>query len=157
MPQYKVESFNLDHTKVTAPFVRLASRKTGEKGDVVTKFDIRFTQPNKEFMSTGEMHTIEHLAAENLRDEIPSIIDFSPMGCRTGFYLTLFGDVDEAFIAPKMVSVLQKTAAWDESKPIPGNKAEECGNYKDHDVPAAKNRAREWVTKIQAEGFNCYR
>jgi S-ribosylhomocysteine lyase len=157
MSKYKVESFNLDHTKVTAPFVRLASKKTGEKGDVVTKFDIRFTQPNKEFMSTGEIHTIEHLAAENLRDEIPSIIDFSPMGCRTGFYLTLFGDVDEAFIAPKMSTVLKKVAAWDVSVPIPGNKAEECGNYKDHDVNAAKVRAAKWVEKIASEGFNCYR
>jgi S-ribosylhomocysteine lyase len=108
-------------------------------------------------MSTGEAHTIEHLAAENLRDEIPSIIDFSPMGCRTGFYLTLFGDVDEAFIAPKMVAVMKKVAAWDESVPIPGNKAEECGNYKDHDVAAAKKRAANWVTKIQTEGFDCYR
>jgi S-ribosylhomocysteine lyase len=157
MAKYKVESFNLDHTKVTAPFVRLASKKTGEKGDVVTKFDIRFTQPNKEFMSTGEIHTLEHLAAENLRDELPSIIDFSPMGCRTGFYLTLFGDVDEAFIAPKMSTVLKKVAAWDISTPIPGNKAEECGNYKDHDVNAAKTRAAKWVEKIASEGFNCYR
>ena len=157
MPQYKVESFNLDHTKVRAPFVRLASRKTGERGDVVTKFDIRVTQPNEEFMSTGEIHTIEHLAAENLRDELPSIIDFSPMGCRTGFYLTLFGDFDEAFVAPKAAAVFKRVADWDVSAPIPGDKPEECGNYKDHDVAAAKKRCAWWVTKIQAEGFNCYR
>ena len=90
---YKVESFNLDHTKVTAPYVRTASKKTGPRGDVVSKFDIRFTQPNKEVLSTGGMHTIEHLVAEYIRDELDGIIDFSPMGCRTGFYLTVFGDL----------------------------------------------------------------
>jgi S-ribosylhomocysteine lyase len=157
MAKFKVESFNLDHTKVKAPFVRLAGRKTGKNGDVVTKFDIRFTQPNAEFMSTGEVHSIEHLAAENLRDELPEIIDFSPMGCRTGFYLTLFGDVDAAYIAPKMLNVLKKVASWDASAPIPGSKAEECGNYRDHDVPAAKKRAASWVQKIEAEGFDCFR
>ena len=68
--KYNVDSFNLDHTKVTAPFVRLAAKKVGEKGDIVTKFDIRFCQPNKEFMSTGAIHTLEHLMAEYIRDEM---------------------------------------------------------------------------------------
>jgi S-ribosylhomocysteine lyase len=157
MGKFKVESFNLDHTKVKAPFVRLAARKTGEKGDVVTKFDIRFTQPNAEFLSTAEAHTLEHLGAELLRDEIPGIIDFSPMGCRTGFYLTLFGDVDEAWVAPRMLAVFRKTAAWDEAAPIPGSRAEECGNYRDHDVRGAKKRAEIWVKKIETEGFDCHR
>lgn len=79
--KYNVDSFNLDHTKVTAPFVRLASEKTGRKGDIVSKYDVRFCQPNKEFMPTGAIHTLEHLVAEYIRDELPRIvIDFSPMG-----------------------------------------------------------------------------
>ena len=82
--KYNVDSFNLDHTKVIAPFVRLASEKTGRKGDIVSKYDVRFCQPNKEFMPTGAIHTLEHLVAEYIRDELPRIvIDFSPMGCRS--------------------------------------------------------------------------
>ena len=72
--KYNVDSFNLDHTKVTAPFVRLAGKKLGEKGDIVSKFDIRFCQPNKEFMPTGAIHTLEHLIAEYIRDEIDGVI-----------------------------------------------------------------------------------
>ena len=89
LKKYNVDSFNLDHTKVAAPYVRIAARKQGQKGDVVTKFDVRVTQPNKEFMTTGALHTMEHIIAEYLRDEIEGVIDFSPMGCRTGFYLTV--------------------------------------------------------------------
>src|SRR5574344_1912136 len=103
--KYNVDSFNLDHTKVTAPFVRLAAKKVGRNGDVVTKFDIRFCQPNKECMPTGAIHTLEHLIAEYIRDEIKGVIDFSPMGCRTGFYFTLWGDHDEPYIAEHMLNV----------------------------------------------------
>ena len=88
LKKYNVDSFNLDHTKVVAPFVRTAAKKTGAKGDIVSKFDIRICQPNKEFMPTGAIHAIEHIVAEFIRDEIDGVIDFSPMGCRTGFYLT---------------------------------------------------------------------
>ncbi|MCK9169669.1 MAG: S-ribosylhomocysteine lyase [Treponema sp.] len=153
--KYNVDSFNLDHTKVTAPFVRLASRKTGPKGDIVTKFDIRFTQPNKEFMSTGTVHTLEHLVAEYIRDELKGVIDFSPMGCRTGFYFTIFGDHDEAYIAEHMVNVLKKVAVWD--KPVPATTERECGNYKDHDLEGAKKMAARWVGDIENKGWNCYR
>ncbi|MFA6857386.1 MAG: S-ribosylhomocysteine lyase [Treponema sp.] len=153
--KYNVDSFNLDHTKVTAPFVRLASRKIGPKGDVVTKFDIRFTQPNKEFMGTGTVHTLEHLIAEYIRDELKGVIDFSPMGCRTGFYFTIFGDHDEAYIAEHMVNVLKKVAIWD--KPVPATTEKECGNYKDHDLEGAKKMAARWVEEIEKNGWNCYR
>ena len=153
--KYNVDSFNLDHTKVTAPFVRLASKKTGPKGDVVTKFDIRFTQPNKEFMSTGTIHTLEHLVAEYIRDELKGVIDFSPMGCRTGFYFTIFGDHEESYIAEHMCSVLRKVAVWD--KPVPATTEKECGNYKDHDLEGAKQMAARWVEGIEKNGWNCYK
>lgn len=153
--RYNVDSFNLDHTKVSAPFVRLAGKKTGQKGDVVTKFDIRFTQPNKAFMTTGTMHTLEHLVAEYIRDEMEGVIDFSPMGCRTGFYFTLFGDVDEIYVAEHMLNVLKKVAVWD--KPVPATTEKECGNYKDHDLVGAKQAAAEWVSGIEERGWNCYK
>lgn len=93
MQEYKVESFNLDHTKVVAPYIRVADRKEWQ-GVTVTKFDIRFTQPNKEFLDPAAIHSLEHLLAEELRHQVDNIIDLSPMGCRTGFYLTVFGKHD---------------------------------------------------------------
>ncbi|MBQ9239528.1 MAG: S-ribosylhomocysteine lyase [Treponema sp.] len=153
--KYNVESFNLDHTAVTAPFVRLAWKKRGARGDVVTKFDIRFTQPNKEYMSTGTVHTIEHLVAEYIRDEIDGVIDFSPMGCRTGFYLTVFGDRDEAYAARHMLAVLKKVAVW--NAPVPATTAQECGNYRDHDLQGAKKMALHWVIGIESNGWQCYK
>ena len=152
--KYNVDSFNLDHTKVTAPFVRLAGQKTGSKGDVVSKFDIRFCQPNKEFMSTGAIHTLEHPIAEYIRDEIDGVIDFSPMGCRTGFYFTLFGSQTEADIAAHLVNVLRKVSEWD--KPIPAVTEKECGNYRDHNLSEAKALAAKWVFGIERKGWNCF-
>ncbi len=154
--KYNVDSFNLDHTKVTAPYVRLAAEKTGEKGDIVSKYDIRFTQPNKEFMTTGAIHTLEHLIAEYIRDELPGIvIDFSPMGCRTGFYFTVWGKHSEEYMAEHLVNVLRKVSVWD--KPVPATTEKECGNYKDHDLEGAKKWAARWVEGITTKGWNCYK
>jgi len=71
----KVESFSLDHTKVKAPFVRKCEVKIGEKGDIVTKFDLRFMQPNEEFMDISSIHTLEHLLAGYMREVMEGIID----------------------------------------------------------------------------------
>lgn len=152
--KYNVDSFNLDHTKVTAPFVRLAGKKVGEKGDVVTKFDVRFCQPNKEFMSTGAIHTLEHLMAEYIRDEMEGVIDLSPMGCRTGFYFTLFGEHSEEEIAGHLMKVLEKVAVWD--KPIPATTEQECGNYRDHDLDGAKHYAKQWCDGIRSKGHSAF-
>lgn len=153
--KYNVESFNLDHTKVVAPFVRLAAKKVGEKGDVVTKFDIRVTQPNAEFMPTGAIHTIEHIVAEHIRDEIDGVIDFSPMGCRTGFYLTVWGDRDEAFIASHLLPVFRKVEAWEGA--IPAATEIECGNFRDMDLAGAKRFARQWADGIESKGWQCFK
>ncbi|MCH5291136.1 MAG: S-ribosylhomocysteine lyase [Treponema sp.] len=154
--KYNVDSFNLDHTKVTAPFVRLASQKTGANGDVVSKYDIRFCQPNKEFMGTGEIHTLEHLVAEYIRDELPDIvIDFSPMGCRTGFYFTVWGQHEEGWIAGHLVNVLKNVSEW--NSPIPAATEKECGNYRDHDLDGAKRWAQKWVQGITGQGWQCYK
>lgn len=152
---YNVDSFNLDHTKVTAPYVRLAAEKKGPNGDIVTKFDIRFSQPNVEFMPIAGIHTLEHLIAEYIRDEVNGIIDFSPMGCRTGFYLTVFGNYEEKEIAEKMINVLTKVSKWNDNIPIPGTDIKECGNYKEHDLKAAKLWAKRWVDGINKKGWNC--
>lgn len=151
-----VESFSLDHTKVTAPYVRVAGKKTGPKGDSVTKFDVRFCQPNKAVMSTGGIHTLEHLIAEYLRDELDGVIDLSPMGCRTGFYLTIFGEPTEGEIGVAMRTVLAKVAAWDPSEAIPGVDPVMCGNWEDHNLGDAKKYAAEWVSGVDRKGFACF-
>jgi S-ribosylhomocysteine lyase len=86
-----VESFNLDHRTVAAPYVRLADTKVLPAGDVISKFDIRFTQPNKAHLEMPTVHSLEHLFAEHSRNHSDRVIDFSPMGCQTGFYLILEG------------------------------------------------------------------
>ena len=69
-----VESFNLDHTKVAAPYIRLAGTTQGASGDVIHKYDIRFCQPNKEHMEMPGLHSLEHLMAENIRNhKLPNI------------------------------------------------------------------------------------
>mgnify|MGYP002513508425 CR=1 FL=1 len=144
--KYNVESFNLDHTKVTAPYVRQASKKVGTKGDIVSKYDIRFCQPNEEFMPIASIHTLEHLVAEYIRNVLDGIIDFSPMGCRTGFYLTVFEDLEESFVAEKMISVLEKVALWD--KAIPGTDPKECGNYKELSLESAKAECARYLKAL---------
>ena len=143
---YKVDSFNLDHTKVTAPFVRLAAKKVGEKGDVVSKFDIRFCQPNKEFMTTGAIHTLEHLVAEYIRDEMDGVIDFSPMGCRTGFYLLLAGDYESADIVPLLKEMFIFIRDFHDE--VPGASAKDCGNYLDMNLPMANYLAERFLREV---------
>ncbi len=152
LKKYNVDSFNLDHTKVVAPYVRTAAKKQGEKGDIVTKFDVRVTQPNKEFMTTGALHTMEHIIAEYLRDEINGVIDFSPMGCRTGFYLTVWGDVSEEYIASHLLPVFQKVVEWQGD--VPAANEIQCGNYRDMDLEGAKKYARAWVDGIKSKGWS---
>ena len=76
----KVESFELDHTKVKAPYVRLITVEEGQKGDKISNFDLRLVQPNENAIPTGGLHTIEHLLAGLLRDRIDGYIDCSPFG-----------------------------------------------------------------------------
>ncbi|KNF08365.1 S-ribosylhomocysteine lyase LuxS [Gottschalkia purinilytica] len=143
----KVESFELDHTKVKAPYIRKASLYKGEKGDVVSKFDLRFMQPNKGEMQTGGIHTLEHLLAVYLRDEGigEEIIDLSPMGCRTGFYFTIWGDKTEEEIKKPLVNALKLVV---ETKEIPAANEIQCGNYRDHSLEAAIEYARGFVNNI---------
>lgn len=135
----KVESFELDHTKVTAPFVRKVNVYNGEKGDFLTKFDLRFMQPNKGEMPTSAVHTIEHLLAGYLREELDGIIDVSPMGCRTGFYMIMWGDRTTEEVKPALVSALKKII---DTKEVPAANAVQCGNYRDHSLFSAIEYAK---------------
>lgn len=150
-----VESFSLDHTKVQAPYVRLAGTVTGPLGDIVSKYDVRFCQPNEDVMPTAALHTLEHLMAEYIRDELEGVIDLSPMGCRTGFYLAVFGTQKEAVIAKKMRAVLALVAAWPDDDIVPGVDPVMCGNWKDHDLVGARKWAASWIEGIDSKGWEC--
>ena len=91
MEKVEIESFTLDHTKVKAPYVRLISEEKGPNGDIVSNFDVRLCQPNRQEIPTGVMHTLEHLFALYLRPRITGYLDCSPFGCRTGFHLLAMG------------------------------------------------------------------
>lgn len=136
----KVESFELDHRIVKAPYIRKCCLLEGEKGDKVTKFDIRFLQPNKEAFGTAAMHGLEHLLAHELRSKLNGIIDLSPMGCRTGFYLSVWGDRNPEEIKEALESALEAVL---EAKEIPAANEIQCGNYRDLSLFGAKEYAKE--------------
>ena len=140
----KVESFKLDHTKVKAPYVRKCCVLDGKSGDKVSKFDLRFLQPNKEAFGTAAMHGLEHLLATYLREELDDVIDLSPMGCRTGFYLVMWGDVDAKTIKEGLERALEKVLNAD--KMIAATSVE-CGNYRDLSLFGAKEYAKYVLDK----------
>jgi len=142
-----VESFTLDHTKVKAPFVRMCTVYKGDMGDMVTKYDIRFKQPNEDELQSEGIHTLEHLMATYMREYMDGIIDLSPMGCRTGFYLTVWGSPDVSTVKQAVLKSLADVLKSDE---IPANNPVQCGNYRLHSLSLAKEYAKEIVTK----GFN---
>ncbi|MCR1951218.1 MULTISPECIES: S-ribosylhomocysteine lyase [unclassified Clostridium] len=143
----KVESFSLDHTKVKAPFVRKCGVQKGVNGDSISKFDLRFLQPNKEVMPTAAIHSLEHLLAGFMREKIETIIDISPMGCRTGFYLTAWGDVEVNEVIEALEYGLKKVL---EAKEVPAANELQCGNYRDHSIELA----HEYANKAIKEGFS---
>lgn len=142
----KIESFELDHTKVVAPYVRKAGLYRGGKGDVITKFDLRLMQPNKQELPTAAIHTLEHLLAGYLREEVEGIIDLSPMGCRTGFYLSIWGDRNEAELKDALVSSLEKVV---ETTEVPAVNEFQCGNYRDHSLFSAAEYAKNVVQRLK--------
>lgn len=143
----KVESFSLDHNKVKAPYVRMAGMETNQ-GVVIQKFDLRFLQPNQDALPTAALHTLEHLLAVNLRDYIEGVIDLSPMGCRTGFYLIVWGEHSTEEIRDALKTVLEKHVIGTDY--VPAVSAKECGNYRDHSLFAAQ----EYAKQVLAQGIS---
>lgn len=147
-----VESFELDHTAVKAPYVRLIGEEKGPKGDIISNYDIRLIQPNEAAMDTAGLHTIEHLLAMLIRKRIDGMIDCSPFGCRTGFHMIMWGQHSSQTIATVIKDSLQEIAdavSWED---VPGTTIESCGNYKDHSLHSAK----EWAKLILEEGISSH-
>lgn len=136
----KIASFTIDHLRLIPGIY--VSRKDADpvKGGVVTTFDLRMTAPNREpVINTAPLHAIEHLGATFLRNDEEwkdRVLYFGPMGCRTGFYLLLFGDLEPADIADLVRRMFEFMAAFEGE--IPGARPEECGNWHDADLVGAK-------------------
>jgi len=137
-----VESFNLDHTKVKAPYVRLVGVTEGKNGDKVHKYDIRFKQPNKEHMEMDGLHSLEHLMAENIRNHMDNILDIGPMGCQTGFYLSVINHEDYDEILDALEKTLQDVLDANE---VPACNEVQCGWAANHSLEGAKEIAREML------------
>lgn len=139
-----VESFNLDHRTVKAPYVRLADRKELPAGDVIVKYDVRFTQPNVAHLEMPTVHSIEHLFAEKSRNHSKAVIDFSPMGCQTGFYLILQGEPAYedvlALIEATLTGILSATE-------VPAANEVQCGWGANHSLSGAQDAARGFLDK----------
>ncbi|MGL5822382.1 MAG: S-ribosylhomocysteine lyase [Sarcina sp.] len=146
----KVESFELDHTKVVAPYVREAGVLKGQKGDIVTKFDIRFVQPNKEMLEIEGIHTLEHFLATFMRDKLTELIDISPMGCRTGFYMVTFGEVTVDETIEALNYALGEILKQEE---IPAANETQCGSYKLHSLELAKEYSRRLLDEGVSNQF----
>ena len=144
----KIASFTIDHIKLE-PGVYV-SRKDHIGSEVITTFDLRMTSPNDEpVMNTAEMHTIEHLAATFLRnhnDYKDKTIYFGPMGCRTGFYLLLAGDLSSKDIVPLMIEMYEFIRDFKDE--VPGASAKDCGNYLDMNLPMARYLAQKYLKDV---------
>ena len=144
----KIASFTIDHNKLQ-PGVYV-SRKDKVGAEVITTFDLRMTSPNEEpVMNTAEVHTMEHLGATFLRNDPQwkeRVIYFGPMGCRTGFYMVLAGDLSSKDVVD-LVTRMYKFMAEFEGE-VPGASPKDCGNYLDMNLNMAKYLAKKYLTEV---------
>ncbi|MBB3192182.1 S-ribosylhomocysteine lyase [Halomonas cerina] len=139
-----VESFNLDHTKVQAPYVRLADIKTGEHGDTIHKYDMRICQPNQDHMEMPALHSLEHLMAELSRNHSDKVVDISPMGCQTGFYVAMINHDDYDGVLDLLEGTLRDVLEADE---VPACNEMQCGWAASHSLEGAKQIAQGFLAK----------
>ncbi len=141
-----LDSFKVDHTRMPAPAVRLAKSMQTPKGDVIRVFDLRFTRPNCEILSEKGIHTMEHLIAGFMREHLNTsrveIIDISPMGCRTGFYMSVIGAPSEYDVKDAWESSMRDVLRIRDEKDIPELNIYQCGTAKMHSLKEAQEIAQ---------------
>lgn len=142
-----LDSFTVDHTKMIAPAVRVAKTMSTPSGDDITVFDLRFCVPNKEILTEKGIHTFEHLFAGFMRDHLNSkkveIIDLSPMGCRTGFYMSLLGTPSAKKVAKAWKESMKDVLNVKKQSDIPELNKYQCGTCKMHSLKEAKEIAQK--------------
>ena len=145
----KITSFTIDHIRLQPGLY--VSRKDAVGGQAVTTFDLRLTSPNQEpVMNTAEMHTIEHLAATYLRNDPQwkeRVLYFGPMGCRTGFYLLLAGDLTSREVLPLVTDCFRFIR--DYRGEVPGASPKDCGNYLDMNLSMANYWGRRYTALLE--------
>lgn len=140
----KIESFQINHLTLESGLY--VSRRDQKDGVTVTTFDLRITAPNREpVIDMPALHTIEHLCATYLRnsDQKDNVVYFGPMGCRTGCYLVMFGDLKSQDVYDLVNQMCDFVINFDSE--IPGAKPEECGNYSEQNL----NMAKYYITKYK--------
>ena len=145
----KIASFTINHL-IMKRGIFVSRKDTTTSGDVITTFDIRMTEPNREPAVDGAaLHTIEHLAATFLRNHAEwkeRIIYWGPMGCRTGNYLLVNGDYTSSDIAELMRETFEFIASFEGE--IPGATARDCGNYTYNDLDLARKVAQKYLNEV---------
>ena len=143
-----IPSFQVDHLRLKAGLY--VSRRDQLGYDYITTFDIRVKRPyQEEVMTTGSMHALEHICATYIRnDELwkNRIIYFGPMGCRTGFYLLLAGDISSKSIVPLMIEMFEFIRDFKDE--VPGASAKDCGNYLDMNLGMANYLAKRYLDNV---------
>lgn len=144
----KIPSFTIDHIRLERGIY--VSRKDNVGGEVVTTFDVRMKEPNREpVLSPSAIHTIEHLAATFLRNHpvwADKIIYWGPMGCLTGNYLIVKGDLTSADILPLVKETFAFVATYEGE--VPGATARDCGNYLLMNLPEARWEASKYLNEV---------
>ena len=142
-----LDSFRVDHTIMPAPAVRVAKTMKSPSGDIITVFDLRFCVPNQSMMSEKGIHTLEHLFAGFIRNHLNSssveIIDVSPMGCRTGFYMSLLGAPSEKEVGSAWRKAMQDVLEVEKQEDIPELNIFQCGTCSMHSLDEAKQIAQD--------------
>jgi len=136
-----LDSFLVDHIKMPSPGLRVAKTVKTPKGDIITVYDVRFAKPNKEIIDEKAMHTLEHLFAGFMRDNLADfeIIDISPMGCRTGFYMSIIGTPNDKDVITAWRKSMQNILDTDN---IPEANVYQCGSCYMHSLNGAKKVAK---------------
>jgi S-ribosylhomocysteine lyase len=141
-----LDSFTVDHTRMAAPAVRVAKTMKTPQGDTITVFDLRFCRPNIEVMPERGIHTLEHLFAGFMRNHLNGdgveIIDISPMGCRTGFYMSLIGAPAEQRVANAWKAAMSDVLQVTDQRKIPELNEYQCGTFNMHSLQEAHDIAR---------------
>lgn len=146
-----LDSFRVDHTIMNAPAVRVAKTMKSPSGDIITVFDLRFYKPNEKMMDAKGIHTLEHLFAgfirAHLNEKGVEIIDCSPMGCRTGFYMSVLGNPSEKKVAKAMRKAFKDILKVKSEGHIPELNVYQCGTFKMHSLKNAKKIAQDMLNE----------
>lgn len=144
----KIASFTVNHIDLLRGIY--VSRKDVCGDHVITTFDIRMKEPNREpVINNAELHAMEHLGATYLRNDqalSDSVVYFGPMGCRTGFYLLMKGDLTPTDVLPLIKNLFVFMAQFDDE--IPGASPRDCGNYLDMNLPMARYESKKFLTEV---------